>query len=90
MGFNTSTAVFGAEFTVDTSIDQPSVLYWNQDYYYPLGFNFKLYNLFGQPLSMSAGDFSLDLSQKHYARFKILNQAFNGQTIIVQVTAKYI
>lgn len=69
MGFNTTTSVFGAEFIADTTIDQPSVLYWNKEYYYPLGFNMKLYNIYGQELSLEAGDYTLDKSLKNYAKF---------------------
>lgn len=44
MGFNTTTSVFGAEFRVNTTIQEPSVVYWNDQYYYPQGFNFVLYD----------------------------------------------
>lgn len=33
--FNTQTAVFKAEFTVDTSIDAPTIMYLNKEFYYP-------------------------------------------------------
>jgi hypothetical protein len=42
MKFNSTNTNFEAYFTVDTSIEEPSVLFWSKDYYYPLGFNFKL------------------------------------------------
>jgi hypothetical protein len=82
MNFNTTTSVFGAEFTVDTSIDQPSIIYWNKQYYYPLGFNFKLYNRYGQLLTLG-DDYTLDLSTINYAKVKVINSLYNGQTIIV-------
>jgi len=61
MGFNSTTAVFGAEYTVNTSINEPTVVYWNDRYYYPLGFNLKLYNRYGQLLVLEK-DYELNLS----------------------------
>ena len=75
---------------MDTSIEEPSVLFWSKEYYYPLGFNFKLTDSQGNLLSMEAGDYKLDLSNINYAKFTVIKPSYNGQVLTVSVSAKYI
>jgi hypothetical protein len=89
MKFNSTNANFDAKFVVDTSIQEPSILYWSKAYY-PLGFNFNLYDSKGTLLSMSSGDYSLDLSTTSYAKFTVLKSDLNGQTLTLSINAKYI
>jgi len=37
MNFNTLTGTYKADFTVNTAIDAPTVIYLNEEYYYPNG-----------------------------------------------------
>lgn len=39
--FNMDTSEFNADFTVNTSIEAPTVLYLNKQYYYPNGVNIE-------------------------------------------------
>ena len=77
MKFNSTNSNFDAKFTVDTSIQQPSVLYWSKAYY-PLGFNFNIIDAQGNSLSMESGDYNLDLSTVNYAKFTVLKPTLNG------------
>lgn len=45
--FNTKTSRFVANFVVNTDIAQPSVLYYNQQYYYQKGYVLKVLDLNG-------------------------------------------
>jgi hypothetical protein len=89
MKFNSTNANFDAKFVVNTLIQEPSIIYWSKAYY-PLGFNFNLYDSQGNLLSMSAGDYNLDLSNTNYAKFIILKSTLNGQTLSLSISAKYI
>ena len=89
MKFNSTNSNFDAKFTVDTSIQQPSVLYWSKAYY-PLGFNFNIIDAQGNSLSMESGDYNLDLSTVNYAKFTVLKPSLNGQTLTLSINAKYI
>lgn len=90
MNFNTSNANFVATFSVDTSIVEPTVIFWSQDYWYPQGFNTALYDEQGAILSMQGGDYKLDFSSRNYAKLTVINQKLNGQTLKLQLRAKYI
>jgi len=51
-GFNTYTGVFKAEFTVDTSIDAPTVVYLNEEFYYPKSYRVQ-FEADGNPVNES-------------------------------------
>lgn len=89
MKFNSTNANFDAKFVVDTSIQEPSVIFWSKAYY-PLGFNFKLFDSQGTHLSMSSGDYTLDLSSVSYAKFTVLKPSLNSQTLTLSIVAKYL
>ena len=42
MDFNENNSHFSLTYTVDTSIDAPTVIYANQEYYYPTGYDLYL------------------------------------------------
>ena len=44
MNFNTSTAFFEAVFTLDTSIQAPTEVYLNQEYWYQKQYKIKLFD----------------------------------------------
>jgi len=81
MQFDTETGNFEGRFVVNTNIDQPTILYYNSEYWYSTGFTLVLYN--GQDDILSASDFTVDFSQPNYARFTLTNPSLNGQTITV-------
>lgn len=51
MEFSTESSNFEARFDVNTAIQQPSVLYYNQQYWYSTGFTLVLYSGFDQVLT---------------------------------------
>lgn len=59
-GFNTYTGVFKADFTVDTSIDAPTVIYLNKEFYYPKSFRVH-FEVDGNPIDES--QFDIDTSE---------------------------
>ncbi len=88
MQFSTTNANFEARFDVNTDIKLPSVLYYNQEYWYNHGINFVLYNSNDVPL-VAGHDYTLDLtSQANYAKFTVTNPTLNGKTLTIQVTPK--
>ena len=87
MEFSTESSNFEARYVVNTAIQQPSVLYYNPEYWYSTGFTLVLYSGFDQVLT-EGKDYIVDLSQTNYAKFTVINQALNGQTLTVQVTPK--
>ena len=60
--FDYKTAQFTASFTVDTSVSQPSVIYWNDEYWYTNGINFSVTDASGTSL-VQGTDYTLDLSE---------------------------
>ena len=50
MQFSTQTSSFEARYDVNTNIKLPTVLYYNQHYWYPNGIKFVLYNSNDLPL----------------------------------------
>ena len=87
MQFNTESSNFESSFDVNTSIQQPSVLYYNSQYWYPNGFNIVLYNSYELPLT-EGRDYTLDISQPNYLKFTIINSSLNGQSVTIQLTPK--
>ena len=84
MQFDVDSGNFESRFILDTTIAQPSVLYYNTEYWYPTGFNLTLYKLYkGYEEVLPASAYTLDLSQPNYAKFTIINPALYGQLITV-------
>jgi len=76
-------STFIANFTIDTSIDAPTELFFNQDVYYPEGYKLSLMVNGAPSLSMTVDD-----SQKNYLKIKETNKAQNGKTATVVLTRK--
>jgi hypothetical protein len=87
--FNVKNGDFSASFVADTSIDQPSVVFWSQEFWYPQGLSMKLFDAAGKQSTLGA-DFTLDQSVANFSKFKITNPALNGQVVTVNMVAKYI
>jgi hypothetical protein len=75
--FDMKTSNFSATFEVNSSINAPTVVYLNQKYYYPEGFNYTL--------SVPA-DF--DLSDSRYIKFQITDPTTNGSQVSIKITKK--
>lgn len=85
MTFHDTTSDFLARFIVQTSITEPTIAYLNEDYWYNTGFTLQLSTPTGRILQENV-DFTLDLSQRSYAKFVITNTKLNGQSINVLVS----
>jgi hypothetical protein len=77
MTFNRTTAAFSASFKVDTSITEPTVIYWSQEYYYPQGFELVFTDSQGKRLNFDS-DYKLDQSIVNYTKILVINPALNG------------
>jgi len=61
MNFNTSTASFVAQFSLDTSVNQCTLIYMNKQYYYPNDPAFKVTNLDSNTILKAESDYSIAL-----------------------------
>ena len=74
------TSYFTAEFLVDTEIPAPTVVFVNQPYYYPNGFEF---------IVSGAGDaYEVDFSDSRYIKFRITEACLKGAKIKIEVTKR--
>lgn len=87
--FNTKTAEFNARFVVDTSITEPTVIFWSQEFWYPQGFGMRLTDSNGKKLILDT-DYSFNQHQGNYAKLLITNPSLNGQELSMNLIAKYI
>jgi hypothetical protein len=78
--FSMDSSDFTAEFTANTKIDAPTVIYVNQPYYYPSGYSYTL--------SVSNSQVSVDDSDSRYLKFQVTDPTLDGKTIKVQITKK--
>ena len=88
MQFSTQTSDFHAMFIVDTTIAEPTVLYKSDYYWYSTGFNINVVDSRNNIL-VAGKDYTIDLSQKNYARILVTNKAFNGQTLNIAVSKNF-
>ena len=75
--FDMTTSSFSATFEVNTSINAQTVVYLNQKYYYPEGFNYTR--------SVPA---DVDVSDSRYIKFQITDPTINGNQVKITVTKK--
>ena len=87
MKFNVADALFHAIFVLDTAIQAPTLVYWNQEYWYPNGFTHSLVSG-SQTVLTEKVDYELDLATLGYAKIKILNSALNGETLNFEMRPK--
>ena len=59
--FDMDSSDFTAEFTANTTIDAPTVIYVNQPYYYPTGYTYSL--------SATEDQMTVDISDNRYLKF---------------------
>lgn len=87
MKFDVSSVTFRASFTVNTSIPQPSVIYYSTEYWFPHGFSIKVTDGNGSGLAMYT-DYSLDISEENYAKLRIINPKYDGTQINIYIEAQ--
>lgn len=78
--FKMESSDFTAEFTANIKIDAPTVIYVNQPYYYPSGYNYTL--------SATSSQVTVDDSDSRYLKFQVTDPALDGTTIKVEITKK--
>ena len=76
--FNTYTGVFKADFTIDTTIDAPTVVYLNQQYFYPDGVVVSLH-VDGE--KVNASQVQIDFSDTRYYTFQVTDELLNGKSL---------
>lgn len=86
MRFNLETASFSGSFSVDTSISQPSILYWNKEFWYQEGIMLNLYDTHNREL-ISGKQFIVDTSTQNYIKFQITDESLNNQLIYISVVS---
>eukprot|EP00347_Sterkiella_histriomuscorum_P001400 403372181 len=74
---------FVAQYTLNTSISEPTEIFFNQDVYYPQ--DYKLSILVN---NASIEGLSVDVSQKNYIKVLVKDPKFNGKTVTVVLTKK--
>ena len=75
-------------FKVDTSILEPTVAYYNTQYWYPEGIDIELFDQSGNTLTEANGDFKLDLSTPQSVKITATKESLNGQILSLQITPK--
>jgi hypothetical protein len=89
MHFNTTNANFKTTFRVNTDIKEPTIIYSNQEYWYPQLYNFGLFDQNGKLLTLG-NDYQLNFSVNNYAKVLVTNSALNNQILTIVLKAKYI
>ena len=87
MKFNDTTSNFDATFKVDTSINAPSVLYWNTQYWYPSGISIVVTDSQGGMLTDDK-DYVVDHTLGSQVHLTIVNTELNGTNINVSVKSQ--
>jgi len=79
VNYNKITKVLNATFTLDTSVNAPTVVYFNQEYTYTSGINVTLLSSTGSAL-LEGADFSVDRESEgvNHWRVQVTNKAFHG------------
>lgn len=83
MNFNQDDSFFTGEFTVDTSIEAPTVIYTSAEFYYPRG---KAVVLMANHVYLDASQYSLDDADANRYKFTITDKSLNGQLVTIKLT----
>ena len=76
VSFNTHNGVFKSEFTVDTSIDAPTVIHTNKEFWYPKGVKAKV----------TPHDDSTEITYNdNSVSVKVNNPELSGQTMKIHI-----
>ena len=80
MHFNTNNGVFKSEFIVDTSIDAPTVIHTNKEFWYPKGIK----------VDVTPHDKNTIITyDKNSVSVKVNNPELNGQTMKIHLREKW-
>lgn len=85
MHFATETGAFTAKFTLEVTVDAPTIVYLNEDYWYPNGYDF---HVFVEGVQAPSSAYTIDVSNKKYLSIKFSETSYSGQTITINVNAK--
>ncbi len=85
VNFDTETAAFNATFIVDTSIAQPTLIFYSSEFWYPTGASFEITLDDGSILDPA--DFSLAYPSPNYASLQILEPTLSGRTVHLSLLA---
>ena len=89
VGFDVTSGLFNATFTVDTSITSPSLAYYSFDLWYPNGIIFSLTDVeTGVILQADGTDFKLGQPARGYSSFQVVNENLNGKLLRVDIKPK--
>lgn len=81
VNFNKITKVLKATFTLDTTIQAPTVVYFNQEYTYISGITLSLLSSTGSVL-VEGSDFTVDrASEDNYWKVQVTNEAYHKQSV---------
>lgn len=82
--FDMDTANFEAEFTVDTSIQAPTILFASKQYYYPNGTDVSI-TVDG--VTLTEDQVVVDNSDENHFNITVTDQTLNGKTVNIECFA---
>lgn len=83
--FDMDSGIFNAAITLDTSIEAPSVLYTNAEYYYPNG---KEVSFMVGKIALTEDQYTVEGLDQNYTSFTVTDKALNGQSLSIKVMPK--
>jgi len=83
--FNSTTGEFDAEFTIDTSIEEATIMYTSSDYWYPNG---KDVTIAVDGVVLTAEQVVVDSSDVNHYKFTVKDESLNGKTLAVSCVPK--
>lgn len=83
MNFDTATSIFTATYTVDTSIDAPTVIFSHHDFYYHWGHTTEVYDSDGTRLTNGAG-LNVTSVKPDYLGIQVVDPKYNGHTLKIK------
>jgi endoglycosylceramidase len=77
--FDPETATFNSSFIYDEEIDAPTVIYYNREYFYPIGNVLSIKDENGENI-----EYSIELEEENYYSFKI-KQKFSKKNPVINI-----
>lgn len=77
MNFDMDSSDFEAEFTANFDINAPTVVYVNQPYYYPDGYNYTI--------SASEDQIRVDVTDSRYLKVWVTDEDLHGETVKINI-----
>lgn len=85
MNFSSDTGILTGLITVNTSIEEPSVIYTNEEYWYPDGKDVKI-TVDGKELTEE--QILIDDSQPTYYKFLVMDKTLDGKDVEIKCSPK--